>query len=53
MFHRCLSVCLFDKTNVRKYLQEIAREGWQWANEQMIKLCWLSEYGSGSVSRHW
>jgi len=36
-------------------LHEIFREGWQWANEQMIKFRWRSGYGSrsGSISWHW
>jgi len=30
-------------------LHEILTDGWQWANEQMIKFWWRS----GSVSWHW
>jgi len=30
-------------------LHEIFVEGWQWANEQMIKFWWRS----GSGSQHW
>jgi len=38
-FRRCLSVCLLATLckNFRMDLHEIFREGWQWANEQMIK----------------
>ena len=44
----CLSVCLLATLckNFRMDLHEIFREGWQWANEQMIKF--LQQ--SGSVS---
>jgi len=43
-----LFVCLFPtlRNNFRTDLQEIFREGWQWANEQMIKFRWL--FGSPS-----
>jgi len=35
----CLSVCLLAALhrNLQTDLHEIFREGWQWANEQMIK----------------
>ena len=46
---RCLSVCL--RKNFRTDLHEIFREGWQQADEQMIKFWW--RLGSGSVSWHW
>ena len=38
----CLSVYLLANLhkNVRTDLHEIFREGWQWANEQMIKFWW-------------
>jgi len=45
-FRRCLSVCLLAtlRRNLQTDLQEIFREGWQWANEQkqMIKFSWQS-----------
>jgi len=46
---RYLSVCLFGTLRkiLRTDLQEIFREGWQWANEQTIKFWWHS----GSRSR--
>ena len=33
----CLFICLLAtlRKNFRKYLHEIFREGWQWANEQI------------------
>jgi len=36
-----LLVCLLAtlRKNFRTDLHEIFREGWQWANEQMIKFC--------------
>jgi len=39
----CLSVCLLATLhkNFQTDLREIFREGWQWANEQMIKF-WCS-----------
>jgi len=38
----CLSVCLLATLgkHFRTDLHEIFREGWQWANEQMIKFWW-------------
>jgi len=48
-FHRRLSVCLL--VSLRKIFQtdlhESFREGWQWANEQMIKFWWQSASLSG------
>jgi len=47
-FRRCVSVCLsvcLSATlhkSVQTYLHESSREGWQWANEQMIKFRWRS-----------
>jgi len=40
----CLSVCLLATLhkNFQSDLHEIFREGWQWANEQMIKFWWRS-----------
>jgi len=40
----CLSVCLFSNfvQKLRTDLHEIFREGWQWANLQMIKFWWRS-----------
>jgi len=38
----CLSVSNFAQKNFRTDLHEIFREGWQWANEQMIKFWWRS-----------
>jgi len=40
----CMSVCLFAtyRKNSRTDLLEIFREGWQGANEQMIKFWWRS-----------
>jgi len=48
----CLSVCLLAtlRKNFRTDLHEIFREGWQWANEQVIKFWW--RYGSPSGYRH-
>jgi len=46
---RCLSVCLSVGLlatlgkNFRTNMHEVFREGWQWANEQMIKVWWRSE----------
>jgi len=39
-----LSVCLLAtlRKNFRMDLHEIFREGWQWANEQMVKCWWRS-----------
>jgi len=38
-----LFVCLFALSkNFRTNLNEIFREGWQWANGQMIKFWWRS-----------
>jgi len=48
-FRRCLSVCLSVCLlatlckNFKTDLREIFREGWQWTNEQMIKVWWRSE----------
>jgi len=38
----CLSLCLLAtlRKSFRTDLREIFREGWQWANEQMIKFWW-------------
>ena len=59
-FHRCLSVCLFVcllLATLRKKFQtdlhEIFREGWQWANEQMIKFWWQSRSGIWIRIRIW
>jgi len=43
-FRRCLSVCLLAtlRKNFQTDLHVILREGWQWANEQMIKFWWWS-----------
>ena len=43
-FRRCLSVCLLPtlRKNFPTDLHEIFREGWQWANEQMVKFWLLS-----------
>ena len=61
----CLFVCKCLLTtlhiNFSTNLHEILREGWQWANEQMIKFGgdpdhtsrYASGLGSGSVSEHW
>jgi len=53
----CLSVCLLATLhkNLRTDLHEIFREGWQSANEQMIKFGGDPdpESGYGSISRHW
>ena len=40
----CLSVCLLAtlRKSFRTDLHEIFREGWQWANEQMVKFWWQS-----------
>jgi len=40
----CLSVCLLAtlRKNFRTDLHEIFRDGWQWANEQMVKFWWRS-----------
>jgi len=40
----CLFVCLLATLceNLPTDKHEIFREGWQWANEQMIKFCWRS-----------
>ena len=52
-----LFVCLFVSNLVQKNfptdLHAIFREGWQWANEQMIKFWWRSGYclDTGIVSR--
>jgi len=44
----CLSVSNFTlHKNFRTDLHEILREGWQWANEQMIKFWWRSGSPSG------
>jgi len=47
----CLSVCLLTTLckNFQMDLHEIFREGWQWANEQMIKFRWQSGSPSGYV----
>ena len=39
----CLSVCLLATLckNVQTVLHELFREGWQWANEQMINFWWI------------
>jgi len=44
-------VCLLATLckNFQTDLYEIFMEGWQWANEQMVKFWWWS----GSVSQHW
>jgi len=50
-FRRCLSVYLSVSNfaqNFRTDWHEIRREGWQWADEQMIKFWWRS--GSPSLS---
>jgi len=48
-FRRCLSVCLpvclllaTLRKNFVTDLHEIFREGWQWANEQLIKFWWVA-----------
>ena len=43
------SFCLLAtlRKNFQTDLHEIFREGWQWANEQMIKFWWLSGSPSG------
>jgi len=43
-FRRCLSVYLLAtlRKNFQTDLHEIFREGWQWANERMIKFQWRS-----------
>jgi len=50
-FRRCLSVCLsvsnFAQKNFRTDLHELFREGWEWANEQVIKFWWRSGSPSG------
>jgi len=52
-FCRCLSVsfsvCLLATLckNFQTHLREIFREGWQWADEQMIKFWWRSGSQSG------
>jgi len=46
----CLSVCLFVSNFAQKLLNglhEIFREGWQFANEQMIRFWWRSGSPSG------
>jgi len=50
MFCRCLFVCLLATLckNFQTDLHELFTEGWQWANEQMIKFRWRS----GSPSRY-
>jgi len=45
----CLSVCL--RKNFRTDLHDIFREGWQWANEQLIKFWWRSGSPSGYRNR--
>jgi len=42
-----LSVCLLAtlRKNFQKELHEILSEGWQWADEQMIKFWWRSGPG--------
>jgi len=51
-------VCLLAtlRRNFRTDLHEIFREGWQWANEQMIKFWWQSIelilQMAGLISRH-
>ena len=46
---RCLFVCLLATLhkNFPTDLHDILREGWQWANEQMIRFWWRS--GSGKT----
>jgi len=50
-FRRWLSVCLLATLhkNIRTDLHEIFGEGWQWANEEMIKFWW--RFGSPSGYR--
>ena len=40
----CLFVCMLAilRKIFRRDLHEIVREGWQWANEQVIKFWWQS-----------
>ena len=47
-FRRCLS-CLLEilHKNFHTHLHEIFIEGWQWANEQLIKFWWRSRSPSG------
>jgi len=45
----CVSVSNFAPKNFRTDLHEIFREGWQWADKQLIKFRWRSE--SPSVYR--
>jgi len=47
--HRGLSVCLLAtlRKNFQTDLHEIFREGWQWANEQMMKFLWRSGSPTG------
>jgi len=53
----CLFLCLLAtlRKNLRTDLHEIFKDGWQWANEQIVKFWWQSglRTGSGSVSRYW
>ena len=52
-FRCCLFVCVFFcllatlRKNFQIDLREIFSEGWQWANEQMIKFRWQSISPSG------
>jgi len=43
-FRCCLSVCLLAtlRKNFWTDMNEIPREGWQWTNEQVVKIWWRS-----------
>ena len=40
--HVFIVVCLSVRQNIQTNLHEIFREGWQWANKQLIKFWWQS-----------
>jgi len=44
-----MSVSNFDQ-KFQTHSHEISREGWQWANEQVIKFYWRSRLFSGFVT---
>jgi len=47
-----LSVCLLAtlRINFGKDLHKIFREGWQWANEQMVKFQWRPDHRVDTVN---